>query len=398
MTTTPPPAVVTSTLDKFATREFYTVVIGGTILATLAGFINAVTMAGAYKVTVSHVTGHTTRMALSLVNGDTYTAGNVGCLALFYFLGSVTSGITIDSTRFQLGRSYGIALLVEAALLFVSWGLSHLSHPIYGAVAAAYACGLQNSFCTGYSGAVLRTTHMTGITTDIGIVVGQWISRNPRRETWKLKVFVPLYVGFFIGGLLGTKSVENIGIDAMLVPSAALCVTAVFYLTWGPAREAREVLAIAAKKVQTEIEMGISRTVDVVVDAVDIVKVHAPRLPMDKLPSLPNLTTLGVHATARVQPGFHRLDVQSPVGDTIGAQGGKAKGAAAKMARQVLRGQSIEQKIQQEFLRVELERAAEIANGNSDSQGNLPTAPPAFSLGEDDDDDEETSTRRAAGL
>ncbi|ORZ38606.1 putative transmembrane protein, partial [Catenaria anguillulae PL171] len=227
-------------MDKFAAREFYTVVIGGSLLSTLAGFINAAVLTGSFHVAVTHVTGSLTRLGSSLATANWPSAGQVSGLTLCFFLGSATAGATIDSTRFQLGRSYGIALLVEAAILVLAWVFFNVGHPAFGSAAAAYACGLQNAFCTGYSGAVLRTTHMTGITTDLGILFGQIIARNPRVESWKIKVFGPLWIGYLVGGILGTWGTLAWGDNAILVPAVILCMAGVFYLTWGPAREARE--------------------------------------------------------------------------------------------------------------------------------------------------------------
>lgn len=68
----------------------------------------------------------------------------------------------------------------------------------------ALACGLQNGLCTTFSGAVIRTTHVTGILTDIGLVIGQAIFHpRTRKHLWKLKILISLYISFCIGGFIG---------------------------------------------------------------------------------------------------------------------------------------------------------------------------------------------------
>jgi hypothetical protein len=60
--------------------------------------------------------------------------------------------------------------------------------------------------CTFFSGAVLRTTHMTGIVTDIGIILGHMARKESKAEVWKLKLFLPIYFGFMFGGFVGCYS------------------------------------------------------------------------------------------------------------------------------------------------------------------------------------------------
>ncbi|KAJ3351922.1 hypothetical protein GGF32_004046 [Allomyces javanicus] len=285
-----------STLDQFAAREFYSVVIGGTALAGIAGFINAVSLAGVYAATVAHVTGNVTKAGMALAAGNFTTFGIMGGIIGAFTCGSFVSGFVIDSTKFQLGSRYGLLLMVESLALFMSCGLRNLEM-ITGELVAAFACGLQNAIATNYSGAVIRTTHMTGICTDIGIVLGQAASRNPRAETWKLKVLVPLLAGFFGGSMAGSLCYQGMGPLSMLIPASAVFAIGLFYLTWKPARKAREVLVTAVKKVQNEIELGI-RTVATPI--MDFAKHHTPTLM--RSPSGTIITT-GVAAAAGAAAG-----------------------------------------------------------------------------------------------
>ena len=70
-----------------------------------------------------------------------------------------------------MGRRYGVALCVEGGLLLTACYLLNLNS-LYGQYCASAACGLQNAMITTFSGAVVRTTHMTGIVTDLGLMIG----------------------------------------------------------------------------------------------------------------------------------------------------------------------------------------------------------------------------------
>jgi uncharacterized membrane protein YoaK (UPF0700 family) len=74
-------------------------------------------------------------------------------------------------------------------------------------IVLSIAMGLQNAMFTTFSSAVVRTTHVTGIATDIGLVVGYSIRNHfldrPYVDRWKLLIYVPIWTSFFVGGIIG---------------------------------------------------------------------------------------------------------------------------------------------------------------------------------------------------
>ena len=95
----------------------------------------------------------------------------------------------------------------------------------------AFACGLQNALCTRWSGAVIRTTHLTGAATDIGNVLGDWVQRGPRApDTWRLKFLVPLVVAYFGGGVWSAMLWMKMGYHSIVVPTAWLAFLAFGYM------------------------------------------------------------------------------------------------------------------------------------------------------------------------
>ncbi len=93
------------------------------------------------------------------------------------------------------------------------------------------ACGVQNALATTYSGALIRTTHLSGMFTDLGIGLGHLLRGLPlpmRRLTLS-----GLIIGGFLGGsLAGTWLFALLRYDALYVPAAITGVAGGGYLLW----------------------------------------------------------------------------------------------------------------------------------------------------------------------
>ncbi|KAI8816458.1 uncharacterized protein EV422DRAFT_551654 [Fimicolochytrium jonesii] len=228
-------------MNNFASREFYSIVIGGSVLALNAGFINVVTLAGVFSVTVSHHTGNVSKTAIALYNWDLTTLALVTSIVFSYMFGSFIAGFMVGDNKFRLGRSYGYSLMVESACLFGSFVFLR-RELLVGEWFAAFGCGLQNALATSYSGAVVRTTHMTGILTDIGNILGQACRADTTAELWRLKVHVPLLASYFFGGLMGQVSYNIMHEKSLLLPCFFTGGIACVYLTMPMVKEATVVL------------------------------------------------------------------------------------------------------------------------------------------------------------
>ncbi|KAJ3163604.1 hypothetical protein HDU86_000187 [Geranomyces michiganensis] len=237
-------------MNNFADREFNTIVVGGSVLAINAGFINVVTLAGVYSVTVSHLTGNVSKTAIALLNADLTTLALVSSIIFSYMFGAFVAGFMVGDNKFRLGRSYGYALFVESGCLFGSFVFLR-RELIVGEWCAAFACGLQNALATSYSGAVVRTTHMTGIITDIGNILGQACRADTRAELWRLKVHVPLLISYLLGGIFGQLSYRILVEKSLLLPCFFTGGIAAVYLSLPMVKEATVVLQ------ETAVQMGL---------------------------------------------------------------------------------------------------------------------------------------------
>ncbi|RKP00084.1 hypothetical protein CXG81DRAFT_3631, partial [Caulochytrium protostelioides] len=228
-------------MATLAAAEFRAVMIGGSLLAVNAGFINVVTLAGVFTVTVSHVTGNVSRIAITLFRFDMTSLILVTSVVFSYGFGAFVAGFMVGDAKFKLGQSYGYALLLESAMLLGSF-IFLQRELLVGEWCAAFACGLQNALATNYSGMVVRTTHMTGIVTDIGNILGQACRRDTKAETWRLRVHVPLLVSYIVGGLFGQATYVLIGENALILPFLFTGIIALVYLNLPPIQRAAQQL------------------------------------------------------------------------------------------------------------------------------------------------------------
>lgn len=201
---------------------------GAGLLAWNAGLINAVGLMSFSHEAISHMSGITTQTGLALSRGDLPTATHLAAVILSFFAGAVASGTIIGDSTLRLGRRYGVALGVESVLLFLAM-LSLRHDDLYGQYLASAACGLQNALATTYSGAVVRTTHVTGVITDLGISIGRRLRGEavPANQQTLLAI---LFAGYLSGGLTGALLYHRVGSSTLAIPAA---VTAILALSYG---------------------------------------------------------------------------------------------------------------------------------------------------------------------
>jgi uncharacterized membrane protein YoaK (UPF0700 family) len=165
-----------------------------------------------------------------------------GLSALVAFLfGAATSAILIKWGRRRRAQSvYATPLLLESALL-LCFGLigSTLGHHRLLFVSATvgvlcFVMGLQNAIITKVSRAEIRTTHVTGLVTDIGIELGKLVYWNfvgmdmpVRADRRKLALLASLLGMFFVGGLVGAVGFRHFGFLSTLPLAGVLLTLAV---------------------------------------------------------------------------------------------------------------------------------------------------------------------------
>lgn len=201
--------------------------LGGWLLSFIAGVVNAVGFLGIGHEAVSHLTGTATLSAIALAHGNLPEFLHFAVVALAFFVGAILSGAIIQQSTLKLGRCYGVVLFLESALLFLAIPILSSGH-FAGLYLAACACGLQNAMASSYSGAVIRTTHVSGMVTDIGIILGHWLRRLPP-DGKRLRLYTLLISGFVAGGVVGALLFFRIAYLALLLPATLTGLTGLVY-------------------------------------------------------------------------------------------------------------------------------------------------------------------------
>ncbi|RYD34296.1 MAG: DUF1275 domain-containing protein [Verrucomicrobiaceae bacterium] len=200
---------------------------GAWVLAFIAGIVNAVCLIGAGHRSVTHLTGTTTMLSITLSLPDFEGAGHFVLLLGSFIAGTALSGLIIEDTALKLGRRYPVALLLESGLLCGAAALLKSQNTL-GYSLAACACGLQNAMATTYSGTVVRTTHVSGMFTDLGISLGHALRRHPV-DCRRVRLSVIVITGFFCGGVAGAVLFQCAGYGALLVPAGMTAAAAMGY-------------------------------------------------------------------------------------------------------------------------------------------------------------------------
>jgi len=204
----------------------------GRSLAFVAGAVNAGGFFAVGQYT-SHMSGIVSALADNAALGQlSLMLAGLASLAAF-FAGAATSAILINWGRRRGAHSrYALPLILEAALL-LAFGLAGARLAAQGHIEATVALlcfvmGLQNAIVTKISRAEIRTTHVTGLVTDIGIELGKLIYWNGDSadkvvaDRGKLRLLASLLAMFLAGGLAGAFGFKYIGFIATVPLALAL--------------------------------------------------------------------------------------------------------------------------------------------------------------------------------
>lgn len=227
-------------------------------LALIGGFVNSCgfVLSGIFT---SHVTGNVGRFASDVVSGDVSAAVAALALITTFFVGAFIASMIVESNVFGwTPNAYGVALVIEACTLAAFLLNAHVGNPSdprhqdAKALLLCAAMGMQNSLVTRISGSVVRTTHLTGVVTDLGIEAARWFrfwrrrtsealqvrlsfGRNPpeRPNPARLRLLLTIASSFFCGAIAGSASGVAFQADAMIVPTVAVVLGAAYAINSG---------------------------------------------------------------------------------------------------------------------------------------------------------------------
>lgn len=209
---------------------------GAWLLACIAGFVNVIGLLGFERQAVTHLTGTTSMLSAAVATADWPSAMHYATVIGAFLIGTVFSGLVVQDQALQLGYRYSLALFLEAGLLAAS-GLLLNRHSVTGIYTAACACGLQNAMVSTYSGAVVRTTHLSGMLTDLGIFLGHTLRKIPV-DPRRLRLCIVVISGFACGGVVGALAFLRLSYSALFIPAGFTALAALGYGVYQLRREA----------------------------------------------------------------------------------------------------------------------------------------------------------------
>ncbi|WP_395007506.1 YoaK family protein [Undibacterium sp.] len=210
----------------------------GVTLCWIAGALNAGGFLAVGEYT-SHMTGLLSSAADNLILGRSMPALAALFLVLSFVCGATTTAVIINYAKRNFARFiYAPVLLLEAILLLIfgMLGPNLLEHAMitvsFTAILLCFMMGLQNALITKISHAEIRTTHITGLVTDIGIELGKllyWNYDSKHGEEMKvlanrqkLVLHLQLVTAFALGALMGAAGFKHLGFIASVPLALAL--------------------------------------------------------------------------------------------------------------------------------------------------------------------------------
>lgn len=209
----------------------------GILLAAIAGSLNAGGFILLSQYT-SHMTGHLSAIAGGMVFQNLIVIAQSLAVVLFFTMGAALSAALIAWGQIHRQRiCYALPLGVQGVLLALIALVEEMPANIAdytGLGMVAFVMGLQNATITRISGARIRTSHATGLITDLGIEIGRASYRlfaprsGVRHDSAKLWLFVQLVLAFVVGGVAGAVGHGMIGWDFAIPPGVALILLALW--------------------------------------------------------------------------------------------------------------------------------------------------------------------------
>lgn len=203
---------------------------------------------------VSHVTGFATYFGYELSQKE-QARHAVGMLVvpLFFLFGAMLSGLLVD-IRLKLHKkpkyyiSFGLIFFLCGVVAFggIFGYFGHFGQPLESSrdytllIFLCLICGIQNGTIATVSKSVIRTTHLTGITTDLGLGLVRLFNRKKLDESMDneknatlMRIGIISFFGF--GSVVGAFVFNSFGHGGFLIPvltSGVLFFTMLYFQVW----------------------------------------------------------------------------------------------------------------------------------------------------------------------
>lgn len=205
--------------------------LGAFFLALNAGMINVLGLITVLHQSVSHMTGNISLLAMTIHDWQPEQALYLLLVACSYVIGSFYSGFILGNSHFSFGRRYGLPLSLVAFFIVLCWVLVPY-FPRYALLWACVAMGVQNAMVSHYKGTIIRTTHLSGVLTDLGLALG-YIARGLQVCKRRILLHLLILIGFFCGGIVASLIYPLLELNSFLMPAAlSLIMSAVYWMIY----------------------------------------------------------------------------------------------------------------------------------------------------------------------
>lgn len=199
------------------------------LLSFVAGLVNVAGFLAVQRLT-TNVTGHFAFFVDEIFKLE-FWQGFVYFLYIFFFLlGSFVSNLLVELiSRVKPHYEYIIPVIIESLILFFSAVFGQyfiLENPDLLVFCLLFAMGIQNSLVTKISNATVRTTHLTGLFTDLGIELSQLFFYKDKEQKSLLlssiKLRLTIISFFFLGGIVGGVFYSSMELHVLIIATLIL--------------------------------------------------------------------------------------------------------------------------------------------------------------------------------
>ncbi|MDA3613703.1 YoaK family protein [Polluticaenibacter yanchengensis] len=211
----------------------------GALTAMVAGLVNVASFLLFFSFT-SNVTGYYAIMISELTKANLYQFAIVGLWIFAFFFGSFLSNfIVINYTEKNSYIAHATPIFLEIlSLLFIGvygnyFYTDTLIETEFLILLMLFAMGLQNGLTASISNFAVKTTHLTGATTDLAILLSMFTHKKYKHKKEvinRAKLLIAIFLCYMFGGFVGSVSYKYIGFSVFYIACGLLLLTLTYDL------------------------------------------------------------------------------------------------------------------------------------------------------------------------
>ena len=219
-------------LLQTSTRRTHDADLGlGASTAVVAGFVNVCSVMLFFAFS-ANVTGHAATLSEELVKANWYQAWVVLAWMAMFLLGAFVANLSVSRVGARnVVLGHGAPLLLQSLVLAAvgHYGQRHYQETLWETELLVglllLSMGLQNGTVASVSNSVVRTTHLTGLFTDLGMELSLLLRRAGRQDErlrFRFTLHASILVAYLLGGVLGGLLCRHWGFGALYLACGIL--------------------------------------------------------------------------------------------------------------------------------------------------------------------------------